>query len=182
MKKDKELKNTSAHHPQAEDINDALVMALRDVSHTMRFLYEGKGSQKRVLMLLLKAGSSLTQRELTERLGIKPGSASEVIAKLEAAAFIERTPNKADGRTADIHLTGAGKAAALEAAERRLQRHKEMFSCLDEAEKERLLSLLEKVNGDWETRYREAHEAHRHCPHGHKKHPHRRKSHRLAED
>ena len=69
----------------AANINDKLIMNLRDISHTMRSLYEGRGSQKRILIILHEVGK-ITQRALTERLGIQPGSASEVIAKLDLFA------------------------------------------------------------------------------------------------
>ena len=36
----------------AANINDKLIMNLRDISHTMRSLYEGRGSQKRILIIL----------------------------------------------------------------------------------------------------------------------------------
>lgn len=156
MKKygENEAHNTwqKAHYNTA-DPNDKLIFNLRDISHTMRFLYEGKGSQKRILIVLGRIGTNITQQKLTEQLGIQPGSASEVIAKLESAGYIARTPNETDRRTMDISLTDAGKAAAAEAIEQRTLRHEQMFSCLSDAEKSELLSLLEKVNADWRERY-----------------------------
>ena len=137
----------------AANINDKLIMNLRDVSHTMRSLYEGRGSQKRILIILHEVGK-ITQRALTERLGIQPGSASEVIAKLESAELIARTPSESDRRTADIQLTDKGKELASQAVNQRRRRHEEMFSCLSEDEKTELLTLLEKINTDWEQRYR----------------------------
>lgn len=137
----------------AANINDKLIMNLRDISHTMRSLYEGRGSQKRILIILHEVGK-ITQRALTERLGIQPGSASEVIAKLESAELITRTPSESDRRTADIQLTDTGKEMASQAVNQRRRRHEEMFSCLSEDEKTELLTLLEKINTDWEQRYR----------------------------
>lgn len=134
------------------DMDSRLIMNLRDLGHMIRFLFEGKGSQKRILIILLESGS-MTQRELTERLGIKPGSASEVIGKLEHAGMIQRTPSISDRRTTDISLTEAGRMAAKEAAGQRKARHQEMFSCLSEEEKRTLLELAEKLNGDWRSRY-----------------------------
>lgn len=144
------------------DINMALIIHLRDVSHTMRALYEGKGSQKRVLMVLLETGD-ITQRELTERLGIKPGSASEVIAKLENAGYLTRTPSEADRRTVVVRLTDEGRLQAEQALAQRNKRHEEMFSCLSDEQKQTLLSLLTQVNNDWKTRYpdSEKHPEHR---------------------
>lgn len=156
MRKHQLNKSNCAQHMaryRSSDINDKLIINLRDLSHIMRSLYEGKGSQKQVLIVLGKTGA-ITQRALTERLGIQPGSASEVISKLESAGLILRTPNQSDRRTADIVLTDEGKNQASQAIEQRIRRHQEMFSCLSEAEKRQMLSLLEKINADWDQRYR----------------------------
>lgn len=137
----------------ALDTNNKLIMNLRSLGHMIRFLYEGRESQKRIL-IILRESQGMTQRELTERIGVQPGSASEVIGKLETAGLIMRTPSATDRRTTDIRLTQAGQMQAEEAAEQRRLRHQEMFSCLSEEEKETLLALAEKLNEDWDARYR----------------------------
>lgn len=147
------------------DIHERLILCLRDLSHTMRALYEGRGSQKRVLIVLAKLGGTVAQKELTERLGIQPGSASEVIAKLGHAGFLTRTPSTADRRTVDIQLTKAGKSQANEAIKQRLLRHEQMFSGLEEREKEELLVLLEKLCRDWEQKYPDTEEKNRRFHH-----------------
>ena len=149
-------------------MNGRLVINLRDIGHTMRDMSEGRGSQKRILTVLLETGS-ITQRELTERLGIQPGSASEVIAKLENAGLLTRAESETDRRTVDITLTEEGKRQAEEANSQRIGRHGEMFSALSDEEKGMLLKLLEKVNADWESRYteRRAHHHDHHEHHGH---------------
>lgn len=133
-------------------MNDKLIVRLRDLGHMMRFLYEGKASQKRILIILNET-KNMTQKNLTKRLGIKPGSASEILSKLEKAGLIVRTPNEADRRTTDVCLTDSGRVLAEEALSQRRKRHEEMFSCLSEEEKRELLSLLEKVCTDWRVRY-----------------------------
>lgn len=137
------------------DRNNKLVWNLRDMSHTMRHISEGRGSQKRILMVLNEA-PYITQRELTERLRIQPGSASEVIGKLEAAGFLVRSPSETDRRTTNITLTEAGRAAARDALAQRAERHQQMFAGLSDEEKDTLLRLLEKVNADWEIKYRQS--------------------------
>lgn len=137
---------------QEKDKNDKLIIHFRDINHTMRFLYEGRGSQKRILIILLEA-ESITQSRLTERLGIQPGSVSEVLAKLEKNSLIMRAESPDDRRTTDITLTEQGRALAEEAVKQRKARHVEMFACLTEDEKSTLLALLEKVNADWQQRY-----------------------------
>lgn len=136
------------------DVDKRLILNLRDLGHMIRILFEGKGSQKRILIILREAGS-MTQRELTERLGIQPGSVSEVIGKLEHAGLIVRTPSSVDRRTVDLQLSEAGMVQAEIAAEQRRLRHQEMFSCLSEEEKETLVALAEKLNADWNRRYQD---------------------------
>lgn len=140
-------------HYHAADMNDKLIINLRDLGHMIHFLYEGKASQKRILIILNET-ESITQKDLTERLGIQPGSASEILSKLESAGLILRTQNETDRRTTDIRLTDAGREFAAEALAQRQKRHEEMFSCLSEEERKELLSLLERVCADWRTRYR----------------------------
>lgn len=136
------------------DIQTKLILNLRDLGHVIRFLYEGRGSQKRVVILLYKEGE-MTQSELTEKLGIQPGSASEVVRKLETAGLLSRTPSSIDHRTADIRLTREGRALAEETLLKRQIRHQEMFACLSDDEKNMLLLLTEKLNADWTERYHE---------------------------
>lgn len=146
------------------DTNEKLIINLRDIGHMMRMQYEGKASQKRILIILHKSGK-LTQKELTERLGIQPGSASEILFKLENAGLIVRVQNETDRRTTNILLTDLGEELASEAADQRQKRHEEMFVCLTSEEKMMLLSLLEKVSADWETRFTKPPAHGHHCHH-----------------
>lgn len=106
----------------------------------------GKSSQNRILQILSKSGR-MTQRELTAQLGIQPGSASEIIKKLESAGLITRQSNSEDRRTVDIALTDAGKAQA-EAGNARHADHAP-FDVLSNEEKQQLLTLLEKLGHHW---------------------------------
>lgn len=134
------------------DINEKLVHGLLDINHMMRMLYEGKASQSRILIILYEK-KVVTQKELTEFLGIKPGSVSEILAKLENADLITRVHSEKDHRTMEISLTGEGEKLAKEAVERRRERHKQMFVCLTEDEQKAMLSLLEKLGEDWAERF-----------------------------
>lgn len=58
------------------DTNNKLIWTLRDIGHTLRSIFEGKSSQKRILIVLYESGT-VTQSDLTQHLGIQPGSASE---------------------------------------------------------------------------------------------------------
>ncbi len=134
------------------NINDELAINLQRLGRVLRALSDGPGSQKRVLTQLMET-DSVTQCELTEMLDIKPGSVSEVLAKLEKSGLITRTENEKDRRTTDIRLTEKGRIRAQEAVAQRTKRQEEMFSCLTDTQKKDLLRLLRKMNADWETRY-----------------------------
>ena len=135
------------------DQNNKLIWNFRDIGHTMRQISEGRSSQKRIL-ILLRETSGMTQKELTARLGVQPGSASEVLIKLELAGLILRTPSKIDRRTTDIRLTPEGEVLAKEAATRRAERHEQMFAMLSSEEKDTLIALLERINARWDCIYR----------------------------
>ena len=96
----------------------------------------------------------MTQKELTSRLGVQPGSASEVLKKLEQAGLISRIPSENDHRTTNIRLTPDGETLADEANSQRVKRHEQMFSVLSVEEKDTLITLLEKVNAHWDQTYR----------------------------
>ena len=140
--------------PDPEDIPDdtdgRLAFCLRAAGRMMRMRSDGREGQKRILVML--NSGPLTQRDLTERLGIQPGSASEIVSKLESGGMILRTPNPEDRRTMDIQLTEAGREEAVRAEENRRASRAEMFSCLSGEEKAALTGLLEKLMKDWKER------------------------------
>ena len=135
-----------------KDTVGKLVSNFWKISRVLRDTYDGRGSQRRVLTVLLKSGDVITQSALTERLDIQPGSASEVLAKLEAAGLIQRTNDK-DRRTINISLTEEGRVAAQEAYAKRDKVRHELMSNLNEGEQEQLLKLLEKLTADYSARY-----------------------------
>ncbi len=123
----------------------ALILAL---GHAGRFHFDERGGQHRALELL-RPEVPMTQRDLTERLGIQPGSASELVGKLERAGLITRTPSQTDRRTADIRLTEAGAARREERQTREQAARGALFAVLTEEEKQTLLELLEKLHEAW---------------------------------
>lgn len=134
-------------------ISEQILITMSRLSKLSRAAFDGKSSQKRILHLLYKTGG-MTQRELTERMDIQPGSASEVITKLESAELVTRSVSKNDRRTANLALTPAGIAQAQENEHQRKVRMDEMFHALSPEEQALLLSLLEKLSDDWVPRYR----------------------------
>lgn len=152
-------------HYAAMDIDEKLFFMLGKLGRMSHGAHGGKDSQNRVLHMLLRSGG-MTQRELTERLDIRPGSASELIKKLESAGLITREANDEDRRTVNISLTEAGKAQVEENRKRFKDTNRALFETLSDEEKAQLLALLEKLAHDWAQRFRaEGHHRghHKHC-------------------
>lgn len=137
----------SPHYAESDD-DGKLFAILQELGHFCRFSFEGKGGQGRILHILEKSGD-MSQKELTERIGIQPGSASEVLGKLERAGYIVREPGEEDKRTFTVRLTQAGSARASELKDERAARLKEAFSTLSGEEKEQMIALAEKLYGAW---------------------------------
>ncbi len=131
------------------DTDGKLLAMIRALGHASRHHIVGRGGQDRALRILGE-GQSMTQRELTERLGIQPGSASELVGKLERAGYIRRTPSGTDRRTADIRLTEAGAARRAERGDLEKSGTAALFTALTEEEKSTLLALLEKLHAAWQ--------------------------------
>lgn len=107
-----------------------------------------RGGQQRVLRLLDEE-NGMTQKALTEKLGIQPGSVSELLGKLERAGLIEKQENESDRRTASLKLTDAGREKIADRPEAK----EPSFDALTAEEQQQLLVLLEKLHADWKARF-----------------------------
>jgi len=136
---------------EAMDINGKLLALFRENGTWLRFRLAEKSSQSQILHILAQEGP-MTQRALTEKIGIQPGSASEVLGKLEKAGLISRTTSPQDRRTADVTLTEAGRQQEAANALRRREQRAVMFSALTPEEKETLRGILETLSRDWQSR------------------------------
>lgn len=106
-------------------------------------------AQSRVLALL-RERSPVSQRLLMEELGVRSGSLSELLAKLERHGLIERTRDEEDKRGFVISLTAHGDALVAEHALRERELSAALFAPLDEEERSQLRALLQKLTDAWE--------------------------------
>ena len=137
-------------------IDTKIIKNFRGISHSIMHNSEGKGSQSRILIILLE-NKEVSQRALTKHLGIQPGSVSEVLKKLEDNGLINRLASEDDRRTSILSLTAEGEEAAKKALSHKDQLYNEMLEVLDEKYKQELLALLEKLNDDWDHKYHHKH-------------------------
>jgi len=107
------------------------------------FFHVGKGAQQNKAISLLLDGP-MSQKELQEKLGVQPASVSELISKLETKGLVERTRSESDRRVVMLSLTKEGMKR--EKTTNEIRSTEELFVCLDDEEKDQLISLLEKLD------------------------------------
>jgi len=93
----------------------------------------------------LDVSDGLSQKELAERLEIRPQSLTEALLRLEQEGYISRTRSAKDKREQFVQITPQGRERAHQVYEVRRQALDLLFSGLEEAEKEQLNALLEKL-------------------------------------
>ncbi|QOY60033.1 MarR family winged helix-turn-helix transcriptional regulator [Thermophilibacter immobilis] len=126
---------------------------LHDLGYFGHFLHlhrGGRSGKQHILLVLLKSGSEMTQRELQERSYITSASLSEVVSKLEAEGLISRTRSESDRRTLMLRLTDEGGRQAREELRSRGDFEGHAFSCLSSAEVEQLAETLDLLAAHWE--------------------------------
>ena len=128
-----------------EDMDD-LYALMRACGHVLYHQSSRKSGQGRILRILSHC-ESIGQRELQEILGIQTGSLSEILAKMENAGFIERERDETDRRRSIVRLTQAGRDRAGEC--RHDGERADMFSALNEEQKNQLRELLAILLADW---------------------------------
>lgn len=116
----------------------------------LHFHSGGRSGRAAIICLLAKNGGQMSQQELGSYFELKPGSLSEILAKIENAGLIERTRNPEDRRQLTIRLTEKGIEEAAREQEGRNQFRRQAFACLSETEQEQLLDMLDKIRTHWE--------------------------------
>ena len=135
---------------EADERARQLLAGLGYCGHYMHFHGGGRSGKAPIICLIAKRGGQISQQELGTLFELKPGSLSEVSAKLETAGLIERTRNPEDRRQLIIKLTDEGvREAALDQAARERFRS-QAFTCLTPEEQESLGIMLQKIRKRWE--------------------------------
>jgi len=125
-----------------------LMSLMRRCGHLLHHRYPTNMSQNRILTILKNEGP-MKQRELMERMNIQAGSLSEIIAKVECGGFVERTRCEDDKRNFELTLTDAGRERAEVFERERSDLATELFSVLDEQQKETLFDILGILHEKW---------------------------------
>jgi DNA-binding MarR family transcriptional regulator len=91
---------------------------------------------------LEKAPDGLTLGQLSRRMMVSNGNVTGLVERLSRDGFLERRTNAADGRSALVALTEAGRAAFAQMARAHGDWIAELFRDLSDAEIEALIGLL----------------------------------------
>jgi len=94
---------------------------------------------------LLSENDGLRQQRIAELLDIRPQSASEAVANMEQAGLVRRAPDEQDRRSSLVFITPEGRQQQEQLLAQRIQNAKRVMAPLDNAEKETLLRLLDKI-------------------------------------
>lgn len=133
---------------RAARIADLLNRTQRKLRRQTKSLLEPLGvtpSQVRALATVARGGGALRVRDLAERLGVVPRSATSIVDELEAAALVRREPDPADRRATLVTLTERGDKVLQHWAHIRQAAMAELLERLSESDQEdleRLLALL----------------------------------------
>lgn len=129
-----------------EDIE--LMLRMRFCGHLLYHRNPLNMSQNRILLMLKREGP-LKQKDLLERMNIKPGSLSEIISKIEAGGYVVRQQCPDDKRSLELILTDAGinRAEVFEKEQRDMAA--ELFSELTAEEKNELFRILGMLEAKW---------------------------------
>ncbi|MHC5566363.1 MarR family winged helix-turn-helix transcriptional regulator [Pediococcus acidilactici] len=99
-----------------------------------------KGQNK--ILVALSEGDNISQKELSQRLGISVQSIAEFIAKLLKKGYVTKQKSPTDGRVQLIKLTEKGKKEAKKS----LFYIPEYLDYLNDDERAQLAAILDKMN------------------------------------
>ena len=137
------------HRCRSFGMEEKLQGQLRACGHFLHYNMGEKAGQARILSALLESGT-ITQRELQDILEVRSGSLSEILNKVEANGFIERSQSENDWRQMEVRLTESGMERASRLEGEREDAAAGLFACLNDEEKKTLSELLDKLLDGWE--------------------------------
>ena len=124
------------------------VRRLRRCGHLLYHKFNLNGSQMRILLVLRDA--PMTQKQLTDRLRIQPGSLSEILNKVERAGWVEKRRSMTDRRNFELMLTPAGREEADRFEKHQSEQADLLMQPLNGEQKQQLAALLDRLIVHWE--------------------------------
>jgi DNA-binding MarR family transcriptional regulator len=97
------------------------------------------------LLWRLRAGSPMTQRELSQQLRCTPRNVTDLVDALEAAGLVARGPHPTDRRATLVSLTDRGQAAAARMQAESQQFAAELFRDVPPAELASFVKVVDRT-------------------------------------
>jgi DNA-binding MarR family transcriptional regulator len=97
------------------------------------------------VLVALKDGASLSQKELTRRAGVEQPSMAQLLARMERDGIIRRKPDPADGRSSLISLTARTMKLIDPARAIMAQANRDALAGFNDDEVRQLVALLQRV-------------------------------------
>ena len=116
-----------------EDLEGMYMACARMLRHEKRGHFGS--AQDHILMLLKENGGTMSQKAIQQLMGVRPGSISEVLSKMEEKGLIERSRDEEDRRASLI---------CLKEENVKIEK-KDFFAVLTDEEKQIMKDLLNKV-------------------------------------
>ena len=89
-----------------------------------------------------------SQQALAERLGLPPSAMVALVDGLEEAGLLERRPTPGDRRIRALFMTPKGRRTIKRAIEVAIAYEEDLCSGLEPGERDQLIDLLQKLQGD----------------------------------
>ncbi|MBR1703901.1 MAG: MarR family transcriptional regulator [Clostridia bacterium] len=98
------------------------------------------------LLHILKRHPLINQKDLAEKVHVRPQSLGEMLGKMEEGGLILRKKDPADGRATHVEMTPAGEALEREHHEKVFREIKARYSALTDDELTEYLRLTRIIN------------------------------------
>ncbi len=135
----------------ATDKTSRLINAVFSVSRLMRESVSRSEGRKRfsllqfkILMFITEHGNP-TMREIADFLGITPPSATSIIQRLVRSGRLKRIVDPTDRRKVRLTVSQTGKSMIDDAYTHMALHMRQLFSVLNEREREELTRILTKI-------------------------------------
>lgn len=103
------------------------------------------------LLILIAENDGIMQRDLAEKMDVRPSSMTEMITKMEKAGFISRQQDERDQRIMHIFLTEKGKSSVEDSQKNDIMLTASLFQGLTDEEITEMLRLTEKLSAHLST-------------------------------
>ena len=104
--------------------------------------------QMRVLKMF-QTTDSIPQKDILHAFGVKAGSLSELLTKMEKENLVTRSRSKESKRESIVSITNKGRIALLEHELFLVNQEEKLFGSLSKEEKDFLARTLKKLNAEW---------------------------------